>query len=292
MIEDYKKAGRIAAQALDYGARMIKPGASLLEVSDLVEKKIIDLGGEIAFPTQISLNQVAAHNCADPDDKTVFKEGDLVKIDVGAHVNGFVGDTARTVDLGNHKDIVKASEEALANAIKVLRPGITLREIGKEIQETIQKYSLSPVRNLCGHGLGKFNIHDKPSIPNYDNGDSTSLKEGQAIAIEPFATDGVGMIYESSPANIFMLTNKKPVRNSITREILKLIESYNGLPFTTRWLVRKYPVFKVKFALRDLLNNRIIRDYPPLPEKRGFVAQTEHTVIIKDKPIITTMLDN
>ncbi|MFH0876378.1 MAG: type II methionyl aminopeptidase [archaeon] len=290
--EKFKRAGKIAAQARDYGASLIKVGASLLDVTIAVENKILELGGEFAFPPQISLNDIAAHYCADPDDKIVFKEGDMAKLDVGVHVDGYIGDTAISVYLGNdeqNKELVLASKKALDAAISIIKPGVTLGEIGKAIQDTIKGYGLMPVINLSGHGVGQYIFHGSPSIPNIDNKDKTQLEKGMVIAIEPFATSGHGLIYESGNANIFSQIDEKPVRNIITRQIIQEIHSYRGLPFTTRWLTKKFHPIKVNFALRELLNLEVLRAYPPLPEKtHAKVSQAEHTIIVDEKPIVTT----
>jgi len=177
----------------------------------------------------------------------------------------------------------------LDNAIKIIKPRVTLGEIGRVIQDTITKYGFAPVKNLSGHGLSQFVYHDKPSIPNFDTGDKTQLKKGQVIAIEPFASTGSGVIFESSHANIFSLRQKKPVRNIITRNVLKEILKFNNMPFTTRWLTNKIPEAKVNFALRELLQYGILNKYPPLPDtNKGLISQAEHTIIVDDKPIITT----
>jgi len=288
---DWLKAGEIAAEALAFGEELIKKGNRLLVVCDKIDDKIIELGGIPAFPTQISCNEIAAHYCPAADDEIIF-EDQVCCLDVGASVNGAIGDNALTVDLsGKHADLVKASRDALNNAIKVIQPGVRLGDIGKEIVDTITSYGFSPVKNLSGHGLGVYGIHTKPTVPNFDTGDPTTLEEGDIIAIEPFATDGKGMIYESGQqmSTIYALINKRPVRNLMVRDILKDIESYKGLPFTTRWLTKKFPVGKVTFSLRQLSQLEIIKDYPPLIEQaKGLVSQAEHSVIVKDKPIILT----
>jgi methionyl aminopeptidase len=285
-----KKAGKVAAEARDFGASLIKKGNSLLDVTKKVEDKILKLGGEMAFPPQISMNDIAAHYYPDADDETVF-QNQVCSLDVGVHIDGNIGgDTAVTVDLsGENEELVKASLEALNNALKIIKPGIKLFEIGKVIQETITGYGFAPVRNLSGHGLDEYNIHARPSIPNYDNGDETELVEDQLIAIEPFASKGAGIIYESGNATVFQLIAKKPVRNIFTRQILKEIEKFKGLPFCRRWLVEKFSFPKVNFALRELRNLDLLREYPPLVDKNhGIVSQAEHTVIVKDKPIVLT----
>ena len=290
-IGDWREAGKIAAAALLYGSSLIKPGASFLEVSDKIEAKIKELGGDMAFPVQMSMDHVAAHNCADPDDPMVFDD-ELICLDVGVHVNGAIGDNALTVDLsGAHQDLLQASREALDNAHRILQPGISLGEIGKVIEETIESRGFTPIHNLSGHGLGLYNIHTYPSIPNFDTRDPTPLEKGMVIAIEPFATDGAGMIYETDKANIFSVATLRPVRSQITREVLKVIKTYNGLPFTTRWLTASFPAFKVNFALKDLLNAGVIRQYPPLPDRnKGFVSQAENTFLIDDKVEILTRM--
>jgi methionyl aminopeptidase len=288
-LNKYVRAGEIAAECLKYGESLIKAGAIIREVLDKIEEKIIKMRGEIAFPAQSCINSVAAHYCPAEDDNTAYKEGDVVKLDIGVHIEGFVADTALSVNLGDHDDLVKASQEALNNALKIIRPGIELKEIGRTIQETISSYNLSPIRNLSGHGLGPFLIHTKPTVPNFNNNDDTKLKEDQVIAVEPFASTGAGMIYESSNPTLFALKKAKPVRNLITRKVMNDLKQYNGLPFTSRWLTKKHGIGKVNFALRELDNTGCITKYPPLPDKnKGLVSQAEHSVIVKEKLIIFT----
>jgi methionyl aminopeptidase len=290
-LDKWISAGRIAAEALEYGSRLIEPGSRLLDVTEKIEEKIAALGGQCAFPVQISLDHVAAHYCAEPDDDIVFEQ-QLACLDVGVHVDGCIGDNACTVDLsGVNRELVKASREALQNAIKIIQVGTALGEIGRVIQETIESHGFSPIKNLSGHGLEPYDIHAEPSIPNIATDDKTQLKKGQVIAIEPFATNGAGFIYEMDRANIFSLVESKPVRSQTTRQILRDIQQYNGLPFTTRWLTRKYPLFKVSFALKELLSLEIIRKYPPLPDRnKGLVSQAEHTVLVDDKVLVLTEL--
>lgn len=287
MIEDldkWRKSGKIAVECLNYGKSLIVKGAKLLDVTEKIEAKIIELGGKPAFPVQISCDSIAAHYCAYSDDNIVFDD-QVVCLDVGVHVDGCVGgDNALTVDLsGKYSDLVRASMEALNAAQKALEEQRTLGEMGKAIQEAIQSFGLSPVKNLSGHGLGKFNIHTKPSIPNYDNGDKTIIKD-MVMAIEPFATNGKGVIYESGQANIFSLKQKKPVRNNITRKVLKEIETYNGLPFCSRWLHKKFSPGFVNFALREMKNMDMINEFPPLPDQgKGMVSQAENSFYVDEE---------
>jgi len=297
-IEKAKLAGKIAGKALAYGKSLIKPDVRIVDVLDQTETFIRENGGEIAFPAQVALNDTAAHFCPLGDDMSVFKESDVIKLDVGVHVDGFIGDNATTIIFSGHEQydtyatIKKASEDALQNALEIIRPGITLGEVGMMIQESIARYDLSPIRNLSGHGLGQYHVHENPTIPNFDTHDDTELKENQHIAVEPFATNGHGMIYESNNPTLFSLEQVRPVRSMHAREILKDIQEFRELPFTTRWLTRKHSLAKVRLALRELQAVGAIHAYAPLIEtKHGIVSQSEHTVIVREKPIITTKID-
>ncbi len=288
-LEDWKKAGSIAAEALQLGKSMIKPGVKLLDVAEAVENKIKELGAAPGFPTNISLNHVAAHYTPLHNDEKVFSD-EIVKLDVGVSYKGAIGDTACTIDLsGENEELVKASEEALQNVLEMIKPGVTLSEIGKVVEETITGKGFEPIRNLSGHGLGRFSVHSPPTIPNYDTGDETALEKGQIIAIEPFATTGEGHITETEQAEIFQYNEKKPVRSAFARILLKDIEKFNGLPFCIRWLTKKHPLFKVNFALKELIRAGVIKAYPTLPEKKhGLVSQSEHSIIVDDPVIVLT----
>lgn len=285
-MKDYEKAGKIAAEALEYGKGLIKIGVKLLEVSEKVEEKIKKLGGECAFPAQISVNEVAAHYCPFENDETEFKEGDVASLDVGVHVNGSIGDNACSVDLGGNAELVKASREALNAAIKIFNPGVILSDVGKAIEETIQSFGFNPIRNLSGHGLGEYEIHSAPTVPNFQNMDKTELEDGQVLAIEPFATDGVGYIKEGKDSGIYVLQQLKNTRIASVRKVLNhIMENYKTLPFAGRWL--KFP--NASFSLRILERDGVLKHYKQLVERgEGLVSQAEHTVVVGDKPKILT----
>ncbi len=289
-IEKWRQAGKITAEALMFGKKLIKPGAKLIEVADAIDNKIISLGAKPAWPTQISLNEVAAHFTAEPADQTILKD-QIVSIDVGAHIDGFVGDTACTVDLsGKNAKLIEATKEALKNAIKTVAVGVEIGEIGRVIEETIKKFGLQPIKNLSGHGISRWKIHDEPSIPNYADGDKTILKKGQIIAIEPFATTGGGMVDEADKGNLFSLIRPKPVRSPFAREILTFIAAnYQTMPFTTRWLIAKFGAGKTNLGLRELLLSGSLHAHPPLIEvSKGLVSVYEQTLLVDDKVEVLT----
>lgn len=289
---DQLKAGQIAAQVLSYAKTLVKPGASLLEITENIEKKILELGGSPAFPPQLSLNHIAAHNCPDSGD-TVILSDQLVKIDIGVHVNGHIGDTACTIDLsGRHKRIVEAAENALNAALAIVRPGVELRKIGAAIQAEISKQGFAPVRNLSGHGLAEYEVHAPPSIPNYDNGDRSKLMEGQIIAIEPFATSGTGLVQEGTHSTLFSLERQVPLRMPSARAIqAHIAKNYGSLVFCKRWLRQYFKPYEIDFALKQMLELGGLKSYPPLGEQgRGLVSQAEHTLFVSNPPVILTKI--
>jgi methionyl aminopeptidase len=270
----------------------MKEGALLVDVVEKIEEKVSQLGGAMAFPAQISRNNLAAHYCPDIEDKTELLLGDMAKLDLGINIEGCISDTACTVYLGEDermKSLADASRLALDNVSKIMKDGIEIGKIGEEIQRTISSMGFSPIRNLSGHGLAKFNIHSEPSIPNFAT-TSTHRLSMQAVAIEPFATFGAGKIVESGNANVFAMIQHKQARDNITRKVLAFIEDYDGLPFARRWLEQEFPRAEVAFALRNLVNNEVIMEYPPLGEiSKAMVSQAEHTFLLtKDGVIIST----
>ena len=287
-MEDWNKAGKIAAEALDYGNGLIKVNASILEVIKKIEEKIIKEKGGLAFPVNVSINNIAAHHTADFNDQDLLKNGDLVKLDVGVNVNGAIGDNALTVDLGDNKKLLEASKKALENALKIVGIGIEVRKIGREIQETIQSYGFSPIQNLSGHEIERYKLHAGLTVPNYDNGDKTKLSKGMIIAIEPFATNGEGKVIEGKLSGIYRLENKKQSRNLTARKIVEFVDKkYNGLPFSKREIFEKFG--NSNFFLRILENEKIFYQYPELVEKsKGLVSQFEKTVLIDEKIKILT----
>ena len=280
-MKDWLKAGEIASEARNFGKGLIKVGKSHLEVTQAIEQKILEMGGGLAFPTQISINNVAAHYNARVDSDFKFKEGDVCKLDLGVHINGAIGDTAITIDLGDNDKLVKASKKALMAAIDVVKPGVCINEIGKAIHEEISGLGFSPIRNLGGHGMDKWQIHTAPSIPNFDNGDKSKLVKGQVIAIEPFASSGTGLVTEGKPSEIFQVEHIKNVRDSNARKILQYVsEKYRTLPFAKRQL----PFNKLQLAvgLNRLKREGLLHEYTVLPEKKEdcLVSQHEHTLIV------------
>jgi methionyl aminopeptidase len=287
--QDWIDAGRIAGEVLQYGKNIAVPGIKLLELAEKIEDKIYALGGLPAFPVNLSINYIAAHYTPTINDELILKEEDILKIDVGVHINGAIGDNALTI--GPNKELIKASRDALNAALNEAYAGNEVRMIGKAIQETIQSMGFAPIKNLSGHGLGDHVIHSGKTIPNYDNGDTSVLNEGDTIAIEPFATDGDGLVVEGGSSNIYRLEKMKPTRNPTSRKVLKFVtENYQTLPFAKRWVENKIPNSGLAFIL--LQREGSLHLYPQLRERaKGMVSQAEHSLIIGDKSIVTTKIE-
>ena len=280
ILEKYKAAGKILIEVRDAALELVKPGNRLLEVAEFVESSIRDRGGEPAFPCNISRNEEAAHATPSIDDEAVFGEEDLVKLDIGVHIDGYIADSAVTVDLsGKYEELIRASEAALDEAIKIIHDGVSTVEIGEVIEEAIKERGYKPIVNLSGHGLVRYNSHAPPTIPNVKYEHGVILRTNDVIAIEPFATDGGGKVVESGNVEIYSLIKPKPVRMREAKKLLDEIKKYHGLPFARRWLPRE----RLNLALRALKNTGVLSDYPILREEdRGLVAQAEHTVIVKE----------
>lgn len=293
IIKNYKKAGEIAKKVRNKGYELVKEGVSFLEVGDKLEKMIYDLGAKPGFPIHLSVNEIAAHDIPKIRDPRVFKKGDLVKIDVGVHVDGYIADTSITKEVGANKfkDLIKASEEAVKAGLDAVKPNTKVTEIGKAIQEPIKKYGFVPITNLTGHLLERYTVHGGLTIPNFDSGSDKIIKKDMAIAIEPFATNGVGRVIEGRLSDTFSLEEPKPVRSPFARRILEYVEeNFLTLPFAKRWLLKKFNQLIIESGLAELTRLEIVHNYPTLKEvSRGMVSQTEHTILVLDPPIITTI---
>ncbi len=284
--DNYIEAGRIARSVLHSCANEIKPGVLHADIFDMVLDKIASAGSFPSFPPNISINECAAHDTPSPVDDRVFAQGDLVKLDIGTHVDGYIADTAVTVNLGEHEKLCEASQTALDAAIKLVKPELVVSEIGKVVEDTITSYGYRPVVNLTGHALARYSLHHGLSIPNTGLFGSAVLRTDNVIAIEPFATSGSGMVHEAARAEIYQVEGDAPVRSPTARKIMKTAAVMQGLPFSRRWL----HVPKSELAIPTLLRQGNLYEYHVLSDIPGsFVAQFEHTVIVtEDGPVVTT----
>jgi methionyl aminopeptidase len=292
ILDKYIEAGKIAAQVRDYGCGLVKKDILVVEIAEKIDKKIAELKAKPAFPVNISINDMAAHWHPALNDKATIKEEDYVKIDVGVHVDGYIGDTAKTVRIAGKDDLILCSEKMLENAIKIIRTGTTIGEIGQIIENTAKEFGFNPIRNLTGHSLGHYDVHAGLTIPNVKNDSKYQLREDEVIAIEPFCTSGNGLVKDSGNALIFRWINDRPTRIIEGRKILEMArDRFERLPFAKRWIQKNFSTLKVELSLKELEGVNALYGYKPLREVSGKpVAQSEHTLIVKEKPIITTSL--
>lgn len=289
-IEKLMQAGEIAKKAKSLAREIAKPQTPLIEIANRIDDKIAELGGKPAFPINLSINEIAAHATPSFNDQTLAQG--LLKIDIGVHIDGWVADTAFSLDLENseeNKKIIEAAESGLTAGIKSANYHGELKDIGGSIEKAIKERGFQPIVNLSGHSIEQFDLHSGITIPNYDNNQAYKLEEG-IYAIEPFATSGAGRVKDGKPSGIYHLESEGQVRDSFAREVLAHIkEEYSTLPFCSRWLVKKFGS-RALIALKRLEEANILHHYPQLVETdRKPVAQAEHTVILTDKEkIITT----
>jgi methionyl aminopeptidase len=290
--EKWLEAGRIAAEGREMAHDVVEVGTEWTEAAETIEDHVRSQGAEPAFPVNISVNEDAAHDTARAGDERVFAEGDIVKIDVGAHVDGYIGDTATTVLLGGRgRELKTAAEAALKAATNQVQDGVSVKELGATIQNAMQSHGAKPISNLTGHLIERWTQHAGISIPNIPHG-SKQIEEGMVIAIEPFATDGAGKIHEGEDGGIFHYEQTRPQRQSDVRQAMEVVEEdYSELPFASRWLVDAgVKETRLPLAIRTLKRTGAIEAYGVLTEDGGgMVAQAEHTMIVtEDGAEITT----
>ncbi len=287
-IEMWKKAGELTWEAIEYGKKIIKPGKTYLEVAEEIEK-FIRKKGDTAFPPNLSRNKEAAHYSPGIDDKRVIEENDLIKLDLGAQIDGYIGDSAVTIDLsGENSKLVEASETALENAISLIRSGQDSIKVSQEIERTIKSFGFEPIRNLGGHVISRWILHTGYSVP---NAPSTNFKfqEGMIVAIEPFASTGRGLVHDGPETTIFMIEGKLRARSPVSRRIYQFaLERFKTLPFNERYLLPVANKFQIRVALRELAMNGSFHPYPVLVDT-GLVSQREVTLLVeKDSAVVLT----
>ena len=290
-------AGKIAAEALQYGKSLCVPGARHVDVVEAVEQKIRAAGFGQAFPCTLSVNHVAAHVTPTHDDPTVFADGDVVKIDCGAELDGALSDNALTVEVGAngkgpYQRLIECSEACLKEAIAIIGPNVDLGTVGAAIELTAKDFGFKPIQNLTGHSLETFNLHAGLTVPNVNMKVSRRPRIGDVLACEPFVTTGqAGRVENSGPGNIYHFQRSRPLRMPSMKKLLSDIErKHPKLPFAERWLTGSIEPKKLGFNLQQLQKEALLKHYPALSEASGgIVAQTEATLVItEDGCVVTT----
>jgi methionyl aminopeptidase len=200
-LEKMRRSGRIVRQVLNEVSSLVKPGISTMDLERAAEKMIRDSGAKPAFkgyydyPCVLctSINDEIVHGI--PNENRVLKDGDIVSIDVGVVLDGFYGDAAVTVPVGDGisaetRKLLDVTRESLQRGIEQMRIGNTVGDVGAAVQELVEANGFSVVRDFVGHGIGT-RLHEDPQVPNFGSrGHGTRLKEGMVLAIEPMVNAG------------------------------------------------------------------------------------------------------
>ena len=278
-----RTAGKVAGAARELGLEMVKPGVKLYDVAQEVEGYIREHGCGLAFPCNISINEVAAHYTPSCNDKKVFEQGDVVKVDCGAELDGYVGDTAGTVEAGTnvYKELVEASKRARNTVAEFIGDGVPLGEIGRAVEMSINRDGFVPIVNLCGHQIEQYNLHAGMSVPSYDSGETTQIKAGMTVAIEPFATNGRGEVVNGKPGNIVRILRERPIADPKAKEFFDYVKGeFKSFPFCARSC--DFP--DAEKYVRTLIRHGVLSSYAQLVEADGgIVSQHEYTFYIDGK---------
>lgn len=285
--EQYRASGKITAQVKALVRSAVRPGMGYLEICDFVKKEVEARGGRLAFPTGIGVNEVTAHYAPQEGDESTVRERDLVKVDFGVHVEGYVTDTSVSVTFNPEFNmLLEATERCLEAAIATARREQRTGEIGREIHREAARFGFKTIENLTGHTLDRYVVHAGKSIPNLYMPGMQSLKKGDVFAIEPFLTLGTaaGYVVDHPSTTIFSIVARKktgvPELDSFAEEVW---EERKTLPFTPQWYVGKHPKGKLRETVNRLVAKKILRAYPTLVEASGSpVAQFEHTMALEE----------
>ena len=291
-LEYYKKAGQIVCKVLEKTTLSLHAGIFTLDIAEMTEREIARLGATPAFPSNISVNSEVAYNTPPTDDGAQVEDGDLLKVDIGAHVGGYIVDRATTceIETSNHSKMINAARKALNEGILPIRDGLATSIITEKIESSIKSTGFTPICSCRGHTLEQYALHGKVSIPicfNGAGGDFT-LQAGDVAAIEVFLTNGAGKII-TTRAEIYSVKMGFNVRDlDIESRNYRsyLVSRYGQLPFALRWL----PGGRAENVCRidELLKCGALIQYPASIESSGgMVVHFEQTIAVtKDGCIV------
>ncbi len=269
----------------------MKPGFRYVEICEMVEREIASRGGAPAFPTGIGANHVTAHYAPQEDDGSVFVEGDLLKVDFGVHVEGYVTDTSVTLTFNPEYELLsEATRSALNAAVETVKKDQRVGEIGRAIFREASRFGFKTIQNLTGHTVDRYVVHAGKSIPNLYVPNMPALKKGEVFAIEPFLTlpSAAGYVFDTASVTIFSLAVRKITGvKGLDDFVARIWEERKTLPFTPRWYVAEHGREKLDGMLKELVRRKVVRAYPTLVEASGKpVAQFEHTMALEEDGLV------
>ena len=289
-IESLRKAGNIAQEVKKYIKPQIKVGLKALDIINAAEAKIIELEGYAAFPVNLSINNIAAHYTSPMrDDGLTINDNDIVKLDIGVHIEGYIVDTAFTVSFNNDKtleNIIQATEVAVEAAKMMAKPGINTKEIGKKIESIVKGFKYNPIKELGGHQIERWTVHGKKALPELGSQGGDEMEEGDVFGVEIFASTGEGSVHLTNNSFIYELnpySGRVPLRRKISKQILGFVnKNYKTLPFAERWLAKEFRM-GISFGIQELVKQNKLQAHYVLAENRGeYIAQSEDTILITE----------
>lgn len=299
---DLRKAAEAHRTVRNYARSMIKPGMLMWDIGENIENTTRamtesqnPLESGVGFPTGLSLNHCAAHYTPNKGDKTVLGKDDVLKVDIGVHVNGHIVDSAFTMTFNDKYDtLLEAVKDATNTGIREAGIDVRLGDIGAAIQETMESYELTldgktypirPIRNLSGHNINRYKIHGGKSVPIVKTPDQTKMEEGETFAIETFGSTGKGVVRAEGECSHYARRGDAghvPLRVQSAKALLATIDkTFGTLPFCRRHLDR-LGEDKYLLALNTLVRSEVVQAYPPLVDSVGcYTAQYEHTILLR-----------
>ena len=290
-IESLRKAGKIAQEVKKYIRPKIKIGAKVREIIILTEKKIEELEGKCAFPVNLCINNIAAHYTSPlKDDGLTINEEDLVKLDLGVHIDGYIVDTAFSINFNENKElenIIQATEVALDAAKMMVKPGVNTKELGKKIENVVKGFKYNPIKELGGHQIDRWTVHGEKQVPELGSQGGDIMEDSEVFSIEIFASTGEGSVHTMRNAYIYEINpfaGRVPLRRKTSKQLLGFVnKNYKTLPFAERWLVNEFRM-GIVFGLQELVQQGKLQAHYVLAEKKGvYVAQSEETLIVNNE---------
>ncbi|KAL7954037.1 peptidase M24, structural domain-containing protein [Trichoderma compactum] len=306
-LSDYRQAAETHRQVRQWAQRNIKPGQTLTEIATGIEDSVRRLLGHdgltegdsliagMGFPTGLNIDEIAAHYSPNAGDKVVLQQNNVMKIDIGVHVNGRIVDSAFTMAFDPMYDnLLAAVKDATNTGVREAGIDVRLGELGGYIQEAMESYEceingttypVKSMRNIGGHSILPYRIHGPKSIPAVKSDNMTKMEEGDIFAIETFGSTGNGWVYDHGDVSHYALRADAPKAElclSSAKSLLNVIKkNFGTIPFCRRYLDRVGQE-KYLLGLNTLVKSGIVEDYPPLLDKKGsYTAQFEHTILLR-----------
>lgn len=310
-LREYRQAAEVHREVRKYAKAHIAPGQSLTEIAEMIEDGVRHLTGHqgleegdnilggVAFPTGVNLDHIAAHYTPNAGNKTILKKENVMKVDIGVHINGRIVDSAFTVAFEPQYDnLLAAVRDATNTGVRAAGIDARLGEIGEQIQETMESYEceinrttypIKAIRNLNGHTIVQHSIHGGPSGKSVPIVKGTSMsekmEEGEIYAIETFGSTGRGYVHDDLETSHYARMPDAPkvaLRVASAKKLLQSIDkNFGTLPFCRRYLDRLGHE-KYLLGLNSLVKEGVVQDYPPLVDVKGsYTAQFEHTILLR-----------